>query len=157
MAGCSESSGDLGFSIYADPARTHAPGDVHFELTRDDGQPVDNCIGKWVFGDGIEMSGDYMADHRYRKSGSYAVSVDLTCDGVSGYASTDVEVYGSVDLSVGALEARPLDVSTNGNIAVSAAIFFQILQRAGHPERRFIEKYGFIFGGKRFKKFSVPT
>ena len=131
LSGCEGASGGLGFSIYADPSRTHAPGDVHFELTRDDGEPVDLCTGRWVFGDGIEMSGDYLADHRYRKAGSYEVWVELTCEGLTGQAKTEVEVYDTVDLAVGALEARPLDVSTDGHVTVG----FQVSNEAAESLR----------------------
>lgn len=131
LCGCDEDSGGLGFSIYAEPSRTHAPGDVKFELTRDDGEPVDLCTGHWVFGDGIEMSGDYQADHRYRKAGAYEVSVDLTCGDESGRATTSIEVYDTVDLTVGALEARPLDVSTDGTVTVG----FQVSNDAAEALR----------------------
>ena len=128
VAGCEGESGELEFSIYADPARTHAPGDVHFELTRDDGEPVETCTGSWVFGDGIEMRGDYMADHRYRKAGVYEMSVELTCDDQIGHATTQIEVYDTVDLAVGALEARPLDVSTDGSMTVGFQVSNEALE-----------------------------
>ncbi len=126
--GCgSESGNEISFSIFADPVRTHAPGDVKFELTRDDGNPSSLCTGSWDFGDGISLSGDYEAEHRYRESGKYRVGVELNCSGQRGYASTEVEVYGTVDLSLTSLDARPLDVSTDGNISVS----FQVSNGAG--------------------------
>ncbi|MBR4985868.1 MAG: hypothetical protein IKY83_09025 [Proteobacteria bacterium] len=117
--GCSEGSDDFSFSIYAEPSRTHAPGIVKFELTRDDGANVRDCEGTWHFGDGIRLSGDYEAEHRYRDAGSYQVEVELACGDKRGHATTDVTVYGTVDLSVGALEARPLDVSSDGALTVS--------------------------------------
>ncbi|MBQ4360258.1 MAG: hypothetical protein II767_08375 [Proteobacteria bacterium] len=117
--GCSSESSDFTFSIFADPSRTHAPGEVKFELTRDDGADVENCQGKWEFGDGISLGGDYEAEHRYRDAGNYQVSVELTCGNQKGHATTDVTVYGTVDLSVSALDARPLDVSSDGALNVS--------------------------------------
>ncbi len=119
ITGCGSESDDLTFSIFADPSRTHAPGDITFELTRDDGEPVTECSGKWDFGDGITLAGDYEASHHYRDAGKYKVSVALTCDDKKGKASTDVEVFGTVDLGVAAVEARPLDISTNGTLSVS--------------------------------------
>ncbi len=119
ILGCSSESDDLGFSIYADPVRTHAPGDIRFELTRDDGNPVNVCTGSWNFGDGISLSGDYEATHHYRESGNYKVKVDLDCSGMKGHASTTVEVYGTVDLSVSSVDARPLDLSSDGTLNVS--------------------------------------
>ena len=117
--GCSSEADDFSFSIFADPSRTHAPGVVKFELTRDDGADVGNCQGKWDFGDGISLSGDYEAEHRYRDAGNYKVSVELTCGDQKGRATADVTVYGTVDLAVSALEARPLDVSSDGLLSVS--------------------------------------
>ncbi|MBQ9816783.1 MAG: pre-peptidase C-terminal domain-containing protein [Proteobacteria bacterium] len=132
MSGCSDdNNNDFDFMIFADPARTHAPGTVHFELNRDDGQPSVICTGSWDFGDGITLSGDYEADHRYREAGTYTVDVDLECSGKKSHASTKIEVYKTVDLSVSALEARPLDVSTNGSITVS----FQVSNGADGPLR----------------------
>ena len=124
--GCSSESDDFSFSIYADPSRTHAPGDVKFELTRDDGTDVKTCQGKWDFGDGITLSGDYEAEHRYREAGNYKVAVSLECGDQKAHASADVTVYGTVDLSVSALEARPLDVSSDGSVNVS----FQVANSA---------------------------
>lgn len=124
--GCSSESDDFSFSIYADPSRTHAPGDVKFELTRDDGTDVKTCQGKWDFGDGITLSGDYEAEHRYRDAGNYKVAVSLECGDQKAHASADVTVYGTVDLSVSALEARPLDVSSDGSVNVS----FQVANSA---------------------------
>ena len=122
ILGCSSESDDFGFSIYADPVRTHAPGDIRFELTRDDGNPVNLCTGSWNFGDGISLSGDYEATHHYRNAGKYKVQVDLDCSGKKGHASTDVEVYGTVDLSVSSVDARPLDLSSDGTLSVSFQI-----------------------------------
>lgn len=121
--GCdSESDNGLSFTIDATPVRTHAPGDVKFELIRDDGQPSDICTGSWNFGDGITLSGDYEAEHRYREAGKYDVDVELNCSSQKGHASTQIEVYGTVDLALAALEARPLDVSTDGSISVSLQV-----------------------------------
>ncbi|MBQ9395505.1 MAG: hypothetical protein IJU23_08305 [Proteobacteria bacterium] len=122
ITGCESESDEFAFSIYANPARTHAPGNVHFELMRDDGLDVDVCTGNWNFGDGISLSGDYEAEHRYRDAGTYNVEVDLNCSGQKAHASTQIEVFGTVDLSLGALEARPLDISTDGNISVSLQV-----------------------------------
>lgn len=119
ISGCEDDSDEFSFSIYANPVRTHAPGDVHFELMRDDGLDVDICTGNWKFGDGISLSGDYEADHKYRESGSYNVEVALNCSGQTAHASTQIEVFGTIDLSLAALEARPMDISTDGIISVS--------------------------------------
>ena len=46
LAGCTGSDdGDLSFSIYATPSRTHAPIDVSFEFLRDDGGMRQNARG----------------------------------------------------------------------------------------------------------------
>lgn len=121
--GCGNESGnDLSFSIDATPIRTHAPGDIRFELIRDDGNPSDLCTGTWNFGDGVSLSGDYEASHRFREAGKYDVDVELNCSGKKGHASTQIEVYGTVDLSLAALDAKPLDVSTDGSISVSLQV-----------------------------------
>ena len=117
--GCESESEDVWFSVDADPVRTHAPGDIHFELTRDDGNPVNVCTGNWDFGDGITLGGDYEATHRYRDAGRYTVKVDLNCSGKKGSASTEVEVYGMVDLTVSSVDARPLDLSSDSSLDVS--------------------------------------
>lgn len=123
FASCGGSdSNDIVFSIYATPSRAHAPVDMAFELSRDDGESVENCTGKWIFGDGVSLDGTFEANHRYRASGSYDVNVTLDCDGKKGQASTSVEIYDTIDLSVAALEARPLNVSTNGTVTVSVQV-----------------------------------
>ena len=70
LAGCTGSDdGDLSFSIYATPSRTHAPIDVSFELLRDDGGDAAECQGTGSFGDGVSLSGEYETRHVYRKAG----------------------------------------------------------------------------------------
>lgn len=123
LASCGESDGnDISFSIYATPARAHAPVDIAFELSRDDGESVENCTGQWIFGDGVSLDGTFEAEHRYRVSGAYDVKVALDCGGKKGRSSTSVEIYDTIDLSVAALEARPLNVSTNGTVTVSLQV-----------------------------------
>ena len=129
VAGCDGKSDDFPFSIYATPPRLHAPGDVQFSLLRDDGGDVEGCTGKWNFGDGVSMQGDYETTHRYRTAGTYTVSVELECGEEKGNATFDLEVFGTVDLSVSSIESRPLDVSTDGQLTVS----MQVSNGAGNP------------------------
>ncbi len=128
-SGCDSDSNDFTFSINADPSRTHAPGNITFELVRDDGSDVRICRGDWDFGDGVTLGGTYEATHTYKTAGHYKVSVSLRCDDQSSHSATNVDVYDTVDLSVGALEARPLDVSTDGNLSVS----FQVSNEVATP------------------------
>ena len=122
MSGCENESNDFGFSINADPSRTHAPGNIAFELVRDDGGDIRKCRGDWNFGDGVTLGGTHEATHTYQTAGVYTVSVELSCDNQKGQSTTVVEVYDTVDLTIGAIEARPLDVSTDGSLSVSLQI-----------------------------------
>lgn len=119
LTGCGGDSDELGFSIYGTPQRLHVPSDAHFELTRDDGMGVETCRGEWDFGDGVTLAGEYEATHRYREPGTYRVEVDLTCSGRRGHSAMEIEAYDSVDLAVTSLEARPLNISSNGALDVS--------------------------------------
>ena len=130
-SGCDSESNDFAFSINADPSRTHAPGNITFDLVRDDGGDVRICRGDWDFGDGVTLGGTYEATHTYKTAGHYEVSVSLSCDNESSRSTTGVDIYDTVDLSVGALEGRPLDVSTDGNLSVS----FQISNEVASPLR----------------------
>lgn len=123
FCGCESSGdGDFAFSIYATPSRSHAPIDVAFELLRDDGNSVEACVGDWFFGDGVTLSGEVEARHKYREAGQYEVRVELNCQGERSRASTAVEIFDSVDLSVAGVQARPLNISTGGVLSVSAQI-----------------------------------
>lgn len=123
LAGCTGSDdGDLSFSIYATPSRTHAPIDVSFELLRDDGGDAAECQGTWSFGDGVSLSGEYETRHVYRKAGKYEVGVELDCGGSHGKSTTTVEIFDSVDLSVTGVQARPMNISTGGVLNVSLQV-----------------------------------
>ena len=122
LGGCSGESDDFAFEIHADPSRTHAPGGIRFDLVRDDGNDVRVCRGDWDFGDGVTMGGTYEAAHTYTEPGNYTVTVDLKCDDKKSHATTNVQIFDTVDLAVGALDARPLDVSTDGNLSVALQV-----------------------------------
>ena len=117
--GCSENAHDFGFSIVADPARSHAPSLVRFELLRDDGAPLYGCTADWNYGDGVTMTGSLDAERRYQTAGKYRVEVSLRCGLESSAAVTSVEIFDTIDLAVGSVTARPLNVSTDGQMNVS--------------------------------------
>ncbi|MCL2326254.1 MAG: hypothetical protein FWC40_07175 [Proteobacteria bacterium] len=131
VLGCSESAHDFGFSIVADPARSHAPSLVRFELLRDDGVPLHGCTADWNYGDGVAMTGSLDAERRYQAAGKYRVEVSLRCGLESSAATTTVEIFDTIDLAVGSVSARPLNVSTDGQMTVS----FQLSNTAKSPLR----------------------
>ena len=117
--GCNGDSNDLSFSIFADPVRLHAPGSVSFNLVRDDGKTLEDCDASWDFKDGVRLLGSTEVSHDYKTPGQYDVSIHLSCGALSQTDHVLIEVFDPVDLAISALEARPLDVSSDGKVTVS--------------------------------------
>ena len=126
LYGCDSDSSDSGISLYAEPTRIHAPGSVTFSMIRDDGKDLIACEGQWDFKDGVKLQGATEVSHEYKTAGKYNVWAGLTCGSMESYDTVTVEVYESVDLTVSAIEARPLDVSSDGKLNLS----FQISNEA---------------------------
>ena len=119
ICSCSSDSSDFGFSVYAEPNQIHAPATVSFSVIRDDGKSVDSCEGQWDFKDGVKLQGATEVTHEYTKPGKYKVSATLACEDGKSSDQIEIEVFDTVDLAVYSLDARPLDVSTDGNVNIS--------------------------------------
>lgn len=129
LCGCDNDSNDFAFSVYAEPSRFHAPGKVSFSIIRDDGGDLQDCTADWEFRDGVSLQGATDTEHTYTKPGKYSVGVSLSCGSHHGHETAEIEVFDSVDLGVSALDARPLDVSTNGYLNIS----FQLSNESESP------------------------
>ena len=119
ICGCSSDSNDFGFSVYAEPTQIHAPATVAFSVTRDDGKSLESCEGQWDFKDGVKLQGATEVTHEYTKPGKYKVSASLSCDDGKSSDQIEIEVFDTIDLAVYSLDARPLDVSTDGNVNIA--------------------------------------